>query len=178
MVFAAEEEEEDQVRALIDRALAGGACMGPDGRVNRWTATDHLACSPRAKALGERGWRLLSATPKTSLSPRQTVDRMRCAIESHDLMNRRQESFELVCAALECMKKAGWVKKFTAESPEAGYDITWTKEGVRVLESMWEMMEAMGGHTGRGCDQSALGALFYFAMVRFRDPSVGPQSGN
>ena len=76
------------------------------------------------------------------------------------------------------MKKAGWVKKFTAESPEAGYDITWTKEGVGVLETMWDMMEAMGGHTGRGCDQSALGALSYFAMVRFRDPSVGPQSGN
>ena len=76
------------------------------------------------------------------------------------------------------MKKAGWVKEFTADSPDAGYNIKWTKEGVRVLESMWGMMEALGGHTGRGCDQSALGALSYFAMVQFRDPSVGPQFGN
>jgi hypothetical protein len=40
VVFVAEEEEEAQIRALIDEALAGGECVGPDGKTNRWAATD------------------------------------------------------------------------------------------------------------------------------------------
>jgi len=43
VVYFAEENEEDQVCALIDRALAGGVCTGPDGKVNRWKAMDHSA---------------------------------------------------------------------------------------------------------------------------------------
>ena len=43
VVFFADAQEEAQVRALIDQALAGGVCGGPDGRENRWTATDQSA---------------------------------------------------------------------------------------------------------------------------------------
>ena len=45
VVFVAEEEEETRIRALIDRALAGGECVGPDGKANHWTATDFGAGS-------------------------------------------------------------------------------------------------------------------------------------
>lgn len=40
VVFVAEATEETQVRALIDGALAGGDCMGPDGKRSRWQATE------------------------------------------------------------------------------------------------------------------------------------------
>jgi hypothetical protein len=43
VVFVAEEEEESRVRALIDEALAGGECVGPDGKLSRWEATGHGA---------------------------------------------------------------------------------------------------------------------------------------
>ena len=43
VVFAAAAKEEAQVRALIDRALEDGVCVGPDGRMNRWTAMDQSA---------------------------------------------------------------------------------------------------------------------------------------
>lgn len=36
VVFTADAEEENHVRTLIDRALAGGECMGPDGKLSRW----------------------------------------------------------------------------------------------------------------------------------------------
>jgi hypothetical protein len=45
VVFVAEEEDETRIRALIDRALAGGECVGPDGKVNHWTATEFGAGS-------------------------------------------------------------------------------------------------------------------------------------
>jgi hypothetical protein len=76
------------------------------------------------------------------------------------------------------MKKAGWVKEFTGENPDTGWDIKWTPKGAQVLESVWSLMEELGGHQGRGCDYSTWGSLAYFALVRFRDPSVGPQFGN
>lgn len=41
VVFAADPEEENHVRMLIYRALAGGECTGPDGRFSRWVATAH-----------------------------------------------------------------------------------------------------------------------------------------
>src|SRR5438445_389957 len=43
VVFTAPAEEAAEVRSLIDRALAGGECAGPDGRPSRWTATAHGA---------------------------------------------------------------------------------------------------------------------------------------
>ena len=45
MVFVAEEEDEPQIRALIDSALAGGECVVLDGKANHWTATDFGAGS-------------------------------------------------------------------------------------------------------------------------------------
>lgn len=40
VVFVADAEEENQVRALIDLALAKGECVGPDGKLNRWEAME------------------------------------------------------------------------------------------------------------------------------------------
>ena len=37
VLFAAEPADEDDVRQRIERALAGGAVEGPDGRTSRWT---------------------------------------------------------------------------------------------------------------------------------------------
>ena len=93
-------------------------------------------------------------------------------------MSRRQEAFERMTEILEQMKRVGWVKEFNGENPDSGWNITWTPKGAKVLEQTWEIMEELGGGTGRGCDQSALGALAYLAIVRYRDPSVGPQFGN
>jgi hypothetical protein len=80
--------------------------------------------------------------------------------------------------ALEQMKKVGWVKEYSGENPDTGWKIKWTPAGAKVLKNVWSLMEDLGGHTGLGCDQSAWGALAYLAIVRFRDPAVGPQSGN
>ena len=46
VVFVADEEDEEKVRALIERALAGGECVGPDGKLSRWVATGHQAGVP------------------------------------------------------------------------------------------------------------------------------------
>jgi hypothetical protein len=56
VVFVAEAEEEQRVRALIDRALAGGECVGPDGKLSRWEVTEHAAgsLSESEVAWGER----------------------------------------------------------------------------------------------------------------------------
>ena len=56
VVFVADEEDENHVRALIDRALASGECVGPDGKLNRWEATEHSAgvLSESEEALGAR----------------------------------------------------------------------------------------------------------------------------
>ena len=43
VVFVAEADEEGQVRALIERALTGGECVGPDRKVSRWKAMGHGA---------------------------------------------------------------------------------------------------------------------------------------
>ena len=40
VVFVAAAEDENHVRALIDRALASGQCVGPDGKLSRWEATE------------------------------------------------------------------------------------------------------------------------------------------
>jgi hypothetical protein len=93
-------------------------------------------------------------------------------------MSRRQESFLRMTEVLEQMKKAGWVKHFSGENADTGWDITWTPVGAKVLETVWALMEEVGGNTGRGCDQSTWGALAYLALVRYRDPGVGPQFGN
>ncbi len=37
ILFAAEPGDEAEVRDRIERALAGGAVDGPDGRTSRWT---------------------------------------------------------------------------------------------------------------------------------------------
>ncbi len=57
VVFVAEEADENHVRALIDRALAGGECVGPNGKVSRWAATEQGTgiLSGSEKALG-RSW--------------------------------------------------------------------------------------------------------------------------
>jgi len=56
VVFVADAEDEMHVRALIDRALTGGECVGPDGTLNRWAATEHSAgvLSESEEALGTR----------------------------------------------------------------------------------------------------------------------------
>lgn len=36
VVFVADEAEEAEVRALVDGALSGGACVGPDGKRSQW----------------------------------------------------------------------------------------------------------------------------------------------
>jgi len=56
VVFVVEEEEEEAVRALIDQALAGGECVGPDGKRSSWAATAHGAgvLSESEDALGSR----------------------------------------------------------------------------------------------------------------------------
>src|SRR4051812_42287627 len=41
VVFTTPTEEEAEVRRLIDRALASGECVGPDGKRSRWAATTH-----------------------------------------------------------------------------------------------------------------------------------------
>jgi hypothetical protein len=46
VVFLANAEDENHVRALIDRALASGRCVGPDGKVSLWKATEHRAAVP------------------------------------------------------------------------------------------------------------------------------------
>ena len=43
VVFVAEPEDEERVRALIDRALANGECTGPDGKLSRWKVTENAA---------------------------------------------------------------------------------------------------------------------------------------
>ena len=43
VVFVAYAAEEKEVRALIEQALAGGECAGPDGKVSRWSESDHGA---------------------------------------------------------------------------------------------------------------------------------------
>ena len=40
VVFAAKAEEEAHVRALIERALAGGECRGPDGTQSFWVVVE------------------------------------------------------------------------------------------------------------------------------------------
>jgi hypothetical protein len=45
-VFTADAEDEAHVRALIAQALAGGECMGPDGKLSRWEASEHGAGVP------------------------------------------------------------------------------------------------------------------------------------
>lgn len=57
VVFVADEEDEKHVRALIDRALASGECVGPDGKASRWETTGHSAgiLSKSEEALG-RSW--------------------------------------------------------------------------------------------------------------------------
>ena len=37
VTFTADADEEKRVRALIERALAGGKCVGPDGKLSRWS---------------------------------------------------------------------------------------------------------------------------------------------
>ena len=39
VVFIATPEDEKQVRSLIERGLAAGRCVGPDGRESRWQAS-------------------------------------------------------------------------------------------------------------------------------------------
>lgn len=39
VVFVAGEEDEKHVRVLINQALVGGECVGPDGMLNRWVAS-------------------------------------------------------------------------------------------------------------------------------------------
>ena len=90
----------------------------------------------------------------------------------------RQLTFELTCQAIERMKKAGWVKSYTAENPDSGFNMVWSEEGAEVLDTVWAMMEALGGNLGRGCEQSTWGVLAYFAIVRHRDPGLSPQFGN
>jgi hypothetical protein len=43
VLFAVEPEREAEVRALLDRALAGGDLVGPDGMTTRWKV---LSSSP------------------------------------------------------------------------------------------------------------------------------------
>ena len=40
VVFVAEDSDENHVRGLINRALAGGECTGPDGKVSCWKTTE------------------------------------------------------------------------------------------------------------------------------------------
>jgi hypothetical protein len=40
VVFVSTPEEEGQVRALIDGALGGGQCIGPEGKLSRWELTE------------------------------------------------------------------------------------------------------------------------------------------
>lgn len=56
VVFVADAEEENQVRALIERALASGECVGPDGKLSRWAALEHGAgiLSESEEVLGAR----------------------------------------------------------------------------------------------------------------------------
>src|SRR3954447_1478699 len=43
VVFVADPEEELPVRTLIDRALASGMCVGPDGKQSGWASSQHAA---------------------------------------------------------------------------------------------------------------------------------------
>ncbi|MEP6671551.1 MAG: hypothetical protein ABJF10_20480 [Chthoniobacter sp.] len=54
VVFAAEAEDENHIRTLIEQALAGGECVGPDGKRSHWTVTEHSAgvLSESEEALG------------------------------------------------------------------------------------------------------------------------------
>jgi hypothetical protein len=54
VIFLAGEEDERQVRELITQALAGGQCVGPDGKASRWNATESHAgaLSEADEALG------------------------------------------------------------------------------------------------------------------------------
>lgn len=54
MVFVANAEDENHVRALIDQALASGRCVGPDSKLSQWEAADQGAgvLSESDEALG------------------------------------------------------------------------------------------------------------------------------
>jgi hypothetical protein len=56
VVFVASAEDEPHVRTLIDQALTGGGCVGPDGKRSRWTTTEHRLgdLSESEEALGAR----------------------------------------------------------------------------------------------------------------------------
>jgi hypothetical protein len=56
VLFVAEEAEEMHVRDLIEHALAGGECVGPDGRLSRWEVTELVAgvLTEDEEALGGR----------------------------------------------------------------------------------------------------------------------------
>jgi hypothetical protein len=43
VVLVAAVKEEQDVRTLIDRALAGGVCPGPEGKPSRWQAMEYGA---------------------------------------------------------------------------------------------------------------------------------------
>ncbi|MHA3772968.1 hypothetical protein ACXR0O_15650 [Verrucomicrobiota bacterium sgz303538] len=60
VVFAAADEDETHVRAVIAQALASGECEGPDGKVSRWETTEHNAgiLSESEETLG-RSWEAL-----------------------------------------------------------------------------------------------------------------------
>lgn len=51
VIFVAEPAEEAAIRKLIDEALEGGRCLGPDGKLSRWTLSDS---SPGVLAPSER----------------------------------------------------------------------------------------------------------------------------
>lgn len=75
------------------------------------------------------------------------------------------------------MKKVGWVESYAGENPDSGFNFVWTEAGADVLDSIWSMMEILGGPSGRGCDQSTWEALSYFAIFRHRDPSPSSRFG-
>jgi hypothetical protein len=53
VVFSALAEDEADVRALIDRALANGQCMGPAGNLSRWEASQ---CYAGVLSESEEAW--------------------------------------------------------------------------------------------------------------------------
>jgi hypothetical protein len=53
VVFVADTEKESHVRALINKALKGGECVGPDGTLSQWTATE---CGAGVLIESEEDW--------------------------------------------------------------------------------------------------------------------------
>ena len=66
VVFVADEDEETHVRDLIDIALTGGECVGPDGKLSHWKVTEQRG---GVLSEAEKTWGAMIAVPPDTVAP-------------------------------------------------------------------------------------------------------------